>query len=326
MELFQAYTDHFGLLESPPYPYWLDHALNDRRGANFCMNGHYLAALEGFVQVLRWLEEPGAEYFQSRAEQLRSALQSLFWDPQRKLFADAWIDGQRSAMFSEHANAMALAMKVATEKQAEAVADALLTEDEHDFIKRASGITMVTPAMSYYLHSGLCQYGYVKGSLRLLQRRFDHMLRDGPNGTLWEEWWLDATGRSGILVKGRTRSDAQTESAFPPALFTEFVLGIRPTEPGLREVVVSRYSTGLREIEGEIPSPLGNLALRWDLEIDGTGELLIEIPRGMRAKIDLSSLAPPKGQGVSVDGKVLESSVRWVKYAVLEAGEHEVTF
>jgi len=60
MDLFQGYTDNYGLLNSPPYAYWLDHARNDRRGANFCMNGHYLGALESFAQVLGWLDEPGA--------------------------------------------------------------------------------------------------------------------------------------------------------------------------------------------------------------------------------------------------------------------------
>ena len=37
------------------------------------------------------------------------------------------------------------------------------------------------------------------------------------NGTLWEEWWRNGTGRTGEFQK-RTRSDAQTESVFPPTV------------------------------------------------------------------------------------------------------------
>ena len=55
--LLHSYTNADGLIDSPP-SYWLDHAVNDRRGANFCLNGHYLGALEDFAQVLQWLDDP----------------------------------------------------------------------------------------------------------------------------------------------------------------------------------------------------------------------------------------------------------------------------
>jgi len=221
---------------------------------------------------------------------------------------------------------MALAMKVATPEQAEAIADVLLAEDEHDFIQRESGITMVTPAMSYYLHAGLCRYGYVEKSLNMLQKRFNHMLRDGSNGTLWEEWWLDATGRSGALAKGRTRSDAQTESAFPPALFAEYILGIRPTQPGLKEVVVFRSDSGLKKFEGEIPSPLGNLSLRWVLAEGSGGVLYIDVPEGMRVKLDLASLGISDGRRVLVNGRRLERALEVAPYLALGNGSYDVEF
>jgi len=325
MKLLQSYTDVQGFLTSPPFAYWLDHAQNDRRGANFCLNGHYLGALESFVQVLRWLDEPGAEGFQEEADRLRNGLGSRLWDPERRLFADALIDEERSEMFSEHANAMALAMKVATPEQAEAIANSLLKKDKHNYIKRVSGITMVTPAMSYYLHAGLCHYGYAEESLTMLQTRFRHMLRVGSNKTLWEEWWLDGTGRSGVLSKGRTRSDAQTESAFPPALFAEFILGIRPTQPGLREVTVFRSDSGLKRFEGEIPSPLGNLAVQWSLQEAGGGSLRVEVPEGMRVNLDLASLQSPSGK-ISVNGQFLKSPASQESSLILEKGQHLIEF
>ncbi|MCK5467081.1 MAG: alpha-L-rhamnosidase N-terminal domain-containing protein, partial [Cyclobacteriaceae bacterium] len=232
MDLLHSYTNSLGLIDNPPYAYWLDHALNDRRGANFNLNGHYLGALEDFAQILEWLDEPFDEEFQKRANQLRTSLRTYLWDEDKHLFADALIDGIRSDLFSEHANAMALAMNVATSSQANLIAEQLLTQDQHNYIKGASGITMVTPAMSYFLHKGLCAYGYVDKSFRIFRERFDKMLQPDTNGTLWEEWWLDAIGRTGKLQKGRTRSDAQTESVFPPALFAKYLLGINPTQPG----------------------------------------------------------------------------------------------
>ena len=153
-----------------------------------------------------------------------------------------------SDQFSEHANAMALALRVATEEQARAVVPRLLAGGANDFVRHADGMTMVTPAMSHFLHAGLCEAGYAEKSWDLLRTRFAHMLSQAGNGTLWEEWWLDRTGRSGVLAKTVTRSDAQTESAFPPMLFAEYLLGIRPTEPGLAEVEIFRSESGLREV------------------------------------------------------------------------------
>ena len=151
----------------------------------------------------------------------------------RKLFADAVIDGERSDQFSEHANAMAMALRVATPEQMTAVAEQLSKHEQDEFIRRESGVVMVTPAMSYFLHAGLCEAGAVDASWELAWNRFEHMLEPQSNGTLWEEWWLGGSGRSGVFRPVPSgRSDAQTESAFFPGLFARYVLGIEPTEPG----------------------------------------------------------------------------------------------
>jgi hypothetical protein len=183
---------------------------------------------------------------------------------------------------------------------------------------------MVTPAMSYFLHLGLCRFGYVKESFSMLQKRFNHMLHDGSNGTLWEEWWLDGTGRSGTLVKARTRSDAQTESAFPPALFAEFILGVKPNGPGFQEVSLFHSPSGLKEVEGEIPSPLGNLTVRWRMAEPDGGSLYLEIPMGMRVNLDLESLASDRG--VSLNGRSLGDTSLVSRYLHLSEGKHEIEF
>jgi hypothetical protein len=326
LELLHSYTNALGLIDSPAYPYWLDHAVNDRRGANFCLNAHYLGALEDFTRVLTWLNEPDPSSYQTRANQVREALREQLWDSQRKLFCDAIIDGQRSSLFSEHANAMALAMDVATPRQAKLINHQLLARDSHDYIRRESGLTMVTPAMSYYLHAGLCKHGYVAESLRMLQDRFNHMLHPGTNGTLWEEWWLDGTGRTGKLNKHKTRSDAQTESAFPPALLVEYILGIRPMQPGLRKVTLFRSRSGLRDIEGSIPSPEGILSVHWRFEEDIGGALKVTVPGEMKVQLDLKSLGIDSERSVMVDGQVYQMKQERSGSLLLTKGAHQVRF
>ena len=80
LDLLHSYANADGLIDSPAYPYWLDHALNDRRGSNFCLNGHYLGALEDFAQVLDWLDAPGVDTYRGRAAIARRSLREKFWD------------------------------------------------------------------------------------------------------------------------------------------------------------------------------------------------------------------------------------------------------
>lgn len=320
MELLGSFTNDLDMLDSPPYSYWLDHTLNDRTGANLTLNGHYLGALEDYSKVLEWLNKAEESHvYKSKAEKLRQSL-GLFWDEEKQLFADAYLNGKRSTQFSEHANAMALACKISTPEQAKIVAKTLLAKDNHDFIKRENGITMVTPAMSYFLHKGLADNGYVEASLQLLKNRFNKMLNPDTNGTLWEEWWRNGTGRTGKFQE-RTRSDAQTESVFPPALFAKYILGVEVTKPGMTEILISKPSVSLSKIEGTIPSPQGKIGVKWSMNKKST--LYITIPEGVNSKLDIKSL---KGNSLKVNGNELDSSVLSQGFLILSNGGYEISF
>lgn len=325
MALLHSFTNELGLIDNPPYPYWLDHAVIDRRGANLNLNGHYLGALEDFAEVLNWMGESGSDTCTHRADVLRKSIREYFWDEEKQLFVDAHIDGARSPQAGEHANAMALALGIATPKQAQAVAAQLLAQDELNYVNRASGMVMVTPAMSYFLHKGLCTYGYIDESLSLFRRRFDKMLEPETNQTLFEEWWLDKTGRSGS-VKPHSRSDAQTESCFPPALFGEFLLGVKPTQPGMKQVAVYRPNTHLSHIEGQVPSPHGTLYVKWQQISESERELSLEIPQGMSVAVDLVSLQSDKPSNIQVNSKVLSEVVKKSQDLLLEAGKYVIQF
>lgn len=324
MALLHSYTNKLGLIDNPPYPYWLDHAQIDRRGANLNLNGHYLGALDDFAEVLQWLNDEESETFKSRAQVLRHSIQKHFWDAEKQRFADALIDGQRSDLAGEHGNAMALALNVATPEQAKLVAQQLLVEDKLTYVKRASGMTVVTPAMSYFLHKGLCNYGYIDESLALFRRRFDKMLLPNTNQTLFEEWWLDKTGRSG-MAKPTSRSDAQTESCFPPALFGEFLLGVKPTQAGMREVEVYRADSDLSQIEGQVPSPYGLLSVYWTFEKTG-GQLKLEVPSGMQVKLNVKSLNAKAPKLIQVNNRVLSAAEKNKTYTFLDSGKYLIEF
>lgn len=318
MTLLNSFTNELGMLNNPPYSYWLDHTLNDRRGANLTLNGHYLGALKDYAKILAWLQkDEESELVKNKVTVLRESL-GLLWDAEKQLFADAYIDGQRSNQFSEHANAMALACNIASPEQAALVAKQLLAKDNHNFIKRENGITMVSPAMSYFLHKGLADYGYEEASLNMMKARFEKMLAPNTNGTLWEEWWRHGTGRTGKFQE-RTRSDAQTESVFPPALFAQYILGVEVTKPGMEEMIISIPNTSLKNISGEIPTPNGIISIAWKLD---SKQLTLDIPNNTTVKIDVSSLKNDVNP-IKLNGELMNSSV---EFLILEKGIHRIPF
>ncbi len=302
MALIHSFTDDLGLINNPPYAYWLDHSDLDRAGANFTLNAHYLGALEDFSQLLQWMDEEGAMVFKKRARLLKSSLQTHFWNAEKGLFSDALLESGNSYKCSEHANGMALALQIADEDQGKSIIDKLLIDDPNLYIKRTNGMTIVTPAMSYFLHKGIARYGHVDASFDLLRRRFDHMLEPQHNGTLWEEWWLDGTGRSGKLNNNFTRSDAQTESAFMPPLFAEFLLGIQPSQPGMTEMTIALPQTKIKKIASVIPTPMGSLTVGWDLNEKSKRVLQLQIPEGMEVKLEQDSFDIPKRESILVNG------------------------
>lgn len=325
MALLHSYTNELGLIDNPPYPYWLDHAVIDRRGANLNLNGHYLGALEDFGEILDWLGEKDGDLFRQKAELARRAIRQHFWDDKKELFADAFIDGQRSRQFGEHANAMALALKIATPKQAEAVAKQLLAQDELNYVKRANGMIMVTPAMSYFLHKGLCNYGFIDESLALFRRRFDKMLDPSTNQTLFEEWWLDKTGRSGV-VRGHSRSDAQTESCFPPALFGEFLLGLQAVQPGMKKIRIRPTSTAIADINGQIPTPHGILSVQWQKEAGKSRRLTLDIPGNLEVVLDLEGLSSKEKKRIQLNDKQLSRKHQKANRLSLSTGAYRIQF
>ncbi len=294
IELFLTFCSPDGIIENPPYPYWLDHARNDRRGSNFCLNAHFLMGVESLMEVLKHLNFPSSDIDKMRliSKKFRNELGSKFFNKEKGFYVDCVYLGQQSKEYSEHANAMALTLEIGDFKRLDSISNSLSKYEKEEFVQRKdSELFMVTPAMSYYLHKGLCQQEKIWESLELFKKRFSHMLDLGENGTLWEEWWLNATGRSGnFQLLNHGRSDAQTESAFPPALIQEFVLGIEVLKPGMMKLRI-RYPIikGLNTRRAALPTPHGPLEIEWS-KIGKCLSLSIKSPKRIKIVLDYKSL------------------------------------
>jgi len=304
-----------GLITDPPYPYWIDHSHLDRRGAHFVVNALYGLALDDYAQALDWLGERGGEALRQTATGIREALRTRFWNASRDLFTEALVEGKQSVRFSEHANAIAVAARIATPEQTQAILPKLLLP--------AQDIVPVTSLFVYWTFFGLCQGGRVDDAMAMLESRFAHQLQTG-NGTLWEDWHLDRTNRQGFTEK-HSRADAQAECGIFPMALARWVGGLEAAAPGMREVLVRRTASSLKNIQAVLPSPLGEVSVAWSTHDHG-GELVTNVPRGMIAKLDLASVGVPVARELLLGGKPIAASELSGGWYAIPEGAHRLTF
>ncbi len=303
------------LIENPPYPYWIDHSHLDRRGASFVVNALYALTLDDYAETLDWLGESGGEPCRRAAADIRQALRAKFWNPQRSLFTDALVEGKQSDRFTEHANSLAVAARIATPEQTRAILPKVL--------EPAPDIVPATSLFVYWTFYALCESGRVDDAAAMLESRFGHQLQSG-NGTLWEDWHLDLSNRQGVIQK-MSRTDAQGECGIFPMALTRWIAGLRPVAPGMREVLVRRAPCSLKNIETVLPSPLGDLHVGWSTNDHGD-ELAVEIPRGMMVSVDLASVDVPGGRELWLDGRRVDPADSQGPLFPIPEGAHRLNF
>ena len=306
-----------GIIESPPFGYWIDHADLDRSNANFAFNALYLLTMKDYRDILRWMgDDKEAQKFEDKIASLRVNMHNRFWDPEEKLFCEA-VDGERrSTKFSEHANSLAIVTGIATpEQEAEIV---------NEIIDNNSARLVPAVLFMHFIAEALFVSGHGKEAVSLLKSRYGSMKKDG-SPTLWEEWSMSVTHRSGRFEPINRRAYAQGENAFPAYSLMRWVLGVQPVKPGLSEVVLSCNLCGLSEVEGAVPTPRGTIQMAWKKGKKAIS-LEVQVPEGLELKVDLTSEDLRGKKMVAMDGQNFVINELSSGTIEVPAGRHNLKF
>jgi alpha-L-rhamnosidase len=295
LERFRIWENKDGIIDSPPYPYWIDHADLDRYGANFSFNSLYLLAMQDFAVVAEWLgSKVKSEEYKKRADNLRINLRTKFWDPEQKLFCDTRLNGVRSEKFSEQSNSLAIVAGIADSDQQREIVK--------EFVENKSARMVPAVLFMHYISEALFMSGHGNDALKLLRERYRKMYEEG-SGTLWEDWGLTVTKRSGEFVIKPSICNIQAENTYLAHSLPRWLLSVVPSKPGMKEVIVTCNFCGLSDIKGSIPTPYGNISVSWKETKKGK-YLQLEVPEGIRAFADLKKMGL-KNETISLDGKNL---------------------
>ncbi len=199
-----------------------------------------------------------AEWYTSRARQLRETVQQLYWDSGRELYADTPAKNR----FSQHANTLAVLGEVITGEAAQRLMRRILAPQTPP---------LAQPGLffKFYLHCALAKVGEGDRYLDLLGDWHDMLARGLTT-------FAEVVDRPGAA----SRSDCHAWSASPNIEIFRTVLGVDSAAPGFRRVTVRPHLGKLSSVRGSIPHPRGAVEVRIEPQTGRYG-VSVTLPPGI---------------------------------------------
>jgi alpha-L-rhamnosidase len=232
---------------------------------NTVVNAFHLRALEEMRQLAEALGKTNeAAGFSEQERMAQNSFQEKLFDPARGLYRD----GVGTDHASLHANLFPLAFGLVPADKRPKMAQWLADRGMAGSVYAAQ-----------YLLEALFENGEDAAGLALItapgDRSWRHMVDSGATIT-WEAWdqkykpnqdWNHAWG------------------AAPANLLPRFVLGAQPLTAGWGRALIQPHPGNLTSVEGRMPTPRGELSVRWTRDKKFT--LTLRLPAGMTAKVVL---------------------------------------
>lgn len=280
---FTSFEQDDGLLCNVPYWNYIDLADSLRTGQQMgtgsiltALNLKYLEAVQNAVVMAGQIKDVEAQrFYQHKADRLTRAIQTMLWDPQRNVYADARTGDHLCETFSEVTNALALLHLEAPQSPR---ANQLI---EQVFSIGTEALPS-SPLHMWEVLNALGEHRETARALNLIRERYREHLEQGFT-TTWEHWGLKSRDETGYP---RCHSASHAWGAAPMAFFTSTVLGIRPTSPGWKTVSIHPQPGDLQQASGSVMTPLGMLSVEWSCEEDEF-RLSAVVPEGIEGTATL---------------------------------------
>jgi hypothetical protein len=169
----------------------------------------------------------------------------------------------------------------------------------NDSLLSKNPTTGVSTFYGYYVLKARAEAGDVTGALNVIREYWGGMLDLGAT-SFWEDFdlsWKQNAGRidempdpgksdvhadnGAYCYVGLRNSLCHGWASGPTAWMSEYVLGIKPLEPGCTKVLITPNLGDLEWVEGSYPTPLGLIKVHY--QKDENGKLITEIdaPKGI---------------------------------------------
>jgi hypothetical protein len=301
LSFFAVHAGERGLLGATPnYTLFLDWAPGlDRGNLSATYNLLYLHALRYSVQIGNILGFTGfANHCARQADSLAERIVTAFATSHRSLLVES-VDmrtGEPSDLVSQHATALAVLEGVlgrrpmlsgSPSSRGPAAAAGPVGEVLSNFLPPPGADAVPGPVRAnlffrYFVHRALVSLGLGQVALDDIRRTWGYILETGAT-TWWERM---------PLKPGASR--CHVWSSHPTAFLSHNVLGLYPMEAGWRRFGVDPQRFDLNHASGKVPSPHGDIEIKWALNAQKLLEIELKVPQGAEAYVTLSKSELPR--------------------------------
>ncbi len=199
-------------------------------------------------------DKSSSAQYQQYAADLRTKIFSLYWNESKHALVHSRIDGKQTDKVTRYANMFSIFFDYFNEQQKQAVKQSVLLNDSIQQI--------TTPYMRFYELEALCAMGEQAYVTKQMKAYWGGMLKLGAT-SFWEEYNPAKKGAEHYAMYGREfgKSLCHAWGASPIYLLGKYYLGVKPTAPGYESYVVEPTLGGLQWIEGQVPTPHGEVGV-----------------------------------------------------------------
>lgn len=296
MTLVESCLDDRGRMKLPPYNIWFDWAHMQR--AEFFLPLQAMTA-EVFHRVGYLADELGLHpgRWQQSAERTKAAITD-WYDDKRGVFVDAVIDGQRQTHISEQGLSLVALWELALPEK---IHNALDYWDRHQ-----EEFGQASPAW-HYLPAAFFHQGRTDLGLRWIHQRLDNLDRQDLD-TWPETWCLYGERTTGSWRCRNSRSVAQGAGLGIPTAFLQELCGIKPGDPGFKNVMFAPNPGNLKYLKGVQPGPDGDFTMEYTKSDEMITYRLL-VPDGRPVKLILNQIEKPSSISINGSKKEISESI-----------------
>lgn len=217
------------------------------------------------------------------AERLKSQLVPLFWNKEKKAFIHTVEDGRQSNEVTRYANIFAVLYGFVDGQRSQDILRNVLLND--------SVMAITTPYMRFYELEALCALGEHSRVLDEMKDYWGGMLKEGAT-SFWETYDPKEgyPQRLGMYGHPYGKSLCHAWGASPIYLLGKYYLGVRPVKPGYEEWEVMPHLGGLKWIQGDVPTPKGNIHVEMTpkkitIKAEGCGNGVLRFQSAKRPRV-----------------------------------------
>jgi len=268
------------------------------RGVTSGFNFGYVLSLNAAAELARIAgRDDLADTWRGKANHIRDTVRELFWDDSRKLYVLGEAEGKRCNAIGLTSNSLA------------AMAGGVPHADRGSFaeaLRRDPAVyPIVSPMDASMLLMALTTLDMELHVRAVLDEYYGSIVR--ANEPTLPECWSAADGTGGGLRGDASR--CHPYGSGPAFICHDYILGVRATQPGYRDIVIRPRACGLTEAHGRVPTPQGPVTIGWRRE-DYRWRVEVELPERFSATVTLP-LSGFNRHTLTVDNQIMPINDPW---------------